>query len=102
LLSEQLFEAWERFQYYILWTPNHGFLEHILLENFYTILDALTQSVANNIIGGCFMDKTFNRISIILDKIEAPKQRNKCGNSLSISSNEGESGVRSDNGHYSN
>ncbi|MCD7463820.1 hypothetical protein HAX54_051469, partial [Datura stramonium] len=42
---------------------------HILLEKFYTGLDALTQSVANNTTGGSFKDKTFNHIAIILDKI---------------------------------
>ncbi|MCD7468995.1 hypothetical protein HAX54_007569, partial [Datura stramonium] len=32
-------------------------------------LDPLTQSVANNATQQCFIDKTFNRISIILDGI---------------------------------
>ncbi|MCD9643349.1 hypothetical protein HAX54_030752, partial [Datura stramonium] len=41
---------------------------------FYTGLDPLTQSVVNNMTGGCFLDKTFARITIILDKIAKHNQ----------------------------
>ncbi|MCD7458451.1 hypothetical protein HAX54_038289, partial [Datura stramonium] len=66
---EQLFLAWERFKKYILRAPNHGFSDHIFIEKFYTGLDALTQSVANTTTDGCYMDRTFNKIAIILDII---------------------------------
>ncbi|MCD7470588.1 hypothetical protein HAX54_010564, partial [Datura stramonium] len=46
-----------------------GFPKHILLEKFYTGLEALTQSVDNNSIGGCFKENTSNRIVIVLNKI---------------------------------
>ncbi|MCD9644934.1 hypothetical protein HAX54_033468, partial [Datura stramonium] len=59
-----------RFKQYVLRDSTHGFPENILLEKFYTGLDPLTQSVANNVIGGCFIDKTGNRITTILDKID--------------------------------
>ncbi|MCD7468852.1 hypothetical protein HAX54_007367 [Datura stramonium] len=67
LLSEQLFEAWERFRRYILRAHNHRFPDHIR-EVLYR-LDALKQPVANNDTFRCFMEKTFNKIAIILDKI---------------------------------
>ncbi|MCD9639233.1 hypothetical protein HAX54_023636 [Datura stramonium] len=63
------FEAWERFKQYILRVTNHGLVEHILLKKFYIGLDPLTQSIGDNVIAGCFIDKTFNQIVIILDRI---------------------------------
>ncbi|MCD7459200.1 hypothetical protein HAX54_040282, partial [Datura stramonium] len=43
------------------------------VENFFTEvnndLDSLSQSVANNAAGGCFMDKTYNFIATILDGV---------------------------------
>ncbi|MCD9637558.1 hypothetical protein HAX54_020925, partial [Datura stramonium] len=49
--------------------PNHELPDKILLEKFYIVLDALTQFLSKTVVGGCFMDKTFNIIDIILDKI---------------------------------
>ncbi|MCE3216529.1 hypothetical protein HAX54_006784, partial [Datura stramonium] len=47
----------------------HGFIENIFLEKFYTGLDPLTLSMVNNTTGGCFMDKIYNRIATICDRI---------------------------------
>ncbi|XP_059295574.1 uncharacterized protein LOC132048910 [Lycium ferocissimum] len=52
LLEEQLYEAWERFKEYLQKSPNHGFLDHILMVKFYRGLDPLTQAVENNAAGG--------------------------------------------------
>ncbi|MCE0481004.1 hypothetical protein HAX54_038325, partial [Datura stramonium] len=55
--------------YNMLKDPSHGFPQNILLEKFYTGLDPFTRSMANNVARGCFMDKTYNRIATILDRI---------------------------------
>ncbi|MCD7461209.1 hypothetical protein HAX54_045532 [Datura stramonium] len=41
----------------------------IVPPRFYTNLDSLTQEVANNPTNGCFMDKKYNHIATILDRI---------------------------------
>ncbi|XP_070007399.1 uncharacterized protein [Nicotiana sylvestris] len=69
LPGEHLHEAWERFKLYLVRSPNHGFLESILLEKFYMGLDTMNQSIANNATDESFMDKTFARITQILDKM---------------------------------
>ncbi|MCE3215137.1 hypothetical protein HAX54_000977 [Datura stramonium] len=69
LPGEKLFEAWERFKQYVIISPTHGFSKNILLEKFYIDLDPLTQLVENNMAGGCFMDKTYDYITITLETI---------------------------------
>nr|XP_009615901.1 uncharacterized protein LOC104108540 [Nicotiana tomentosiformis] len=55
-------------------SPNHDFLDKILLEKFYMCLDPLNQSIEKNAMDGSFMDKTFTRITQILDKMAEHNQ----------------------------
>ncbi|XP_075098875.1 uncharacterized protein LOC107805954 [Nicotiana tabacum] len=74
LPGEHLHEAWDRFKLYLARSPNHGFPDKILLEKFYMGLDPLNQSIAKNVVDGSFMDKTFIRITQILDKMAEHNQ----------------------------
>nr|XP_009790664.1 PREDICTED: uncharacterized protein LOC104238085 [Nicotiana sylvestris] len=74
LHGEHLHEAWDRFKLYLVRSPNHGFLESILLEKFYMVLDPMNQSIAKNAADESFMDKTFARITQILDKMAIHNQ----------------------------
>ncbi|XP_019223711.1 PREDICTED: uncharacterized protein LOC109205454 [Nicotiana attenuata] len=74
LPGEHLHEAWDRFKLYLVRSPNHGFSDSILLEKFYMGLDAMNQSIAKNAADGSFMDKTFARITQILDKMAKHNQ----------------------------
>ncbi|XP_070015444.1 uncharacterized protein [Nicotiana sylvestris] len=67
--GEQLHEAWDRFKLYLMRSPNHGFLDSMLLENFYMGLDPMNQAIAKNAADGSFMDKSFARVTQILDKM---------------------------------
>ncbi|XP_075083842.1 uncharacterized protein LOC107819742 [Nicotiana tabacum] len=74
LPGEHLHEAWDQFKLYLVRSPNHGFPDKILLEKFYMGLDPLNQSIANNTADGSFMDKTFTRITQILDRMAEHNQ----------------------------
>ncbi|XP_075097922.1 uncharacterized protein LOC107803687 [Nicotiana tabacum] len=74
LPGEHLHEAWDRFKLYLVMSPNHDFLDKILLEKFYMGLDPLNQSIEKNATDGSFMDKTFTRITQILDKMAEHNQ----------------------------
>ncbi|XP_019251044.1 PREDICTED: uncharacterized protein LOC109229957 [Nicotiana attenuata] len=74
LSGEHLHEAWDRFKLYLVRSPNHGFLDSILLKKFYMGLDAMNQSIDKNAADGSFMDKTFARIRQILDKMAKHNQ----------------------------
>ncbi|XP_019235864.1 PREDICTED: uncharacterized protein LOC109216184 [Nicotiana attenuata] len=74
LPGEHLHEAWDRFKLYLVRSPNNGFPDSILLEKFYMGLDAMNQSIAKNAADGSFMDKTFARITQILDKMAQHNQ----------------------------
>ncbi|XP_070035615.1 uncharacterized protein [Nicotiana tomentosiformis] len=74
LPGEHLHEAWDRFKLYLVRSPNHGFPDTILLEKFYMGLDPLNQSIAKNVADGSFMDKTFTRVTQILDKMAEHNQ----------------------------
>ncbi|XP_019261430.1 PREDICTED: uncharacterized protein LOC109239333 [Nicotiana attenuata] len=78
LPGEHLDEACDRFKLYLARSSNHGFPDSILLEKFYMGLDAMNQSIAKNAADGSFMDKTFARITQILDKMA---QHNQAWNS---------------------
>ncbi|MCE0482138.1 hypothetical protein HAX54_040576 [Datura stramonium] len=67
------------FKKYILRAPTHDFPENNLLDKFYTGLDSLAQSVANTAANSYFMDKTFARITIILNKITKYNQARHAG-----------------------
>ncbi|MCE3216067.1 hypothetical protein HAX54_004674, partial [Datura stramonium] len=67
--GEQLFEAWEHFKQYLLWSSNYEFPENFLLEKSYMGLDPMNQSIDNSATRGCFMDKTFKRASNLMDKV---------------------------------
>ncbi|XP_070028714.1 uncharacterized protein [Nicotiana sylvestris] len=72
--EEHLHEAWDRFKLYLVRSPNHGFPDSILLEKFYMGLDSINQSIAKNATDGSFMDKTFARVTQILDKMAQHNQ----------------------------
>ncbi|XP_070002017.1 uncharacterized protein [Nicotiana sylvestris] len=72
--GEHLHDAWDRFKLYLVRSPNHGFPDSILLEKFYMGLDTMNQSIAKNAADGSFMDKTFARITQILDKMAQHNQ----------------------------
>ncbi|XP_059311633.1 uncharacterized protein LOC132063190 [Lycium ferocissimum] len=72
--GEQLYEAWERFKEYLQKISNHSFPENILMEKFYRGLDPVKQSVANNAADGCFMNKSYRRVTNILDRLTTPNQ----------------------------
>ncbi|XP_070025043.1 uncharacterized protein [Nicotiana sylvestris] len=72
--GDHLHEAWDRFMLYLVRSPNHGFPDSILLEKFYIGLDPMNQSIAKNAADGSFMDKTFVRVTQILDKMAQPNQ----------------------------
>nr|XP_016507319.1 PREDICTED: uncharacterized protein LOC107825007 [Nicotiana tabacum] len=74
LPGEHLHGAWDRFKLYLVRSPNHGFPDTILLEKFYMGLDPLNQSIAKNVADGSFMDKTFTRVTQILDKMAEHNQ----------------------------
>nr|XP_016483090.1 PREDICTED: uncharacterized protein LOC107803814 [Nicotiana tabacum] len=74
LLGEHLYEACDRFKLYLVRSSNHGFSNTILLEKFYMGLDPLNQSIAKNVADGSFMDKTFTRVTQILDKMAKHNQ----------------------------
>nr|XP_009631805.1 uncharacterized protein LOC104121499 [Nicotiana tomentosiformis] len=74
LPGEHLHEAWDRFKLYLVRSLNHGFLDNILLEMFYMCLDPMNQSIAKNAADGSFMDRTFARITQILDKMAEHNQ----------------------------
>ncbi|XP_019266602.1 PREDICTED: uncharacterized protein LOC109244031 [Nicotiana attenuata] len=69
LPGEHLHETWDRFKLYLVRSRNHGFPDSILLEKFYMGLDAMNQSIAKNAADGSFIDKTFARVTQILDKM---------------------------------
>ncbi|XP_059277538.1 uncharacterized protein LOC132031573 [Lycium ferocissimum] len=73
-LREQLYEAWERFKEYLQKSSNHSFPEHILIEKFYRGLDLVTQPVTNNAADGCFINKSYQRVTNILDKLTTHNQ----------------------------
>ncbi|XP_059310955.1 uncharacterized protein LOC132062392 [Lycium ferocissimum] len=74
VIGEQLFEAWERYKEYLDRSPNHGFPDQILKEKFYRGLDPMTQAIANNAAGGCFLNKSFANITNILDQLTTHSQ----------------------------
>ncbi|XP_070015461.1 uncharacterized protein [Nicotiana sylvestris] len=74
LPGEHLHEAWDRFKLYLVRSPNQGFPDSILLEKFHMGLYAMNQSIAKNAADGSFMDKTFARITQILDKMAKHNQ----------------------------
>ncbi|XP_019241897.1 PREDICTED: uncharacterized protein LOC109221924, partial [Nicotiana attenuata] len=73
-LGEHLHEAWDRFKLYLVRSPNHGFPDSILLEIFYMGLDPMNQFIAKNAADGSFMDKSFTRVTQILDKMAKHNQ----------------------------
>ncbi|XP_059306369.1 uncharacterized protein LOC132057782 [Lycium ferocissimum] len=73
-LGEQLYEAWERFKEYLKKISNHDFPENILMKKFYRGLDPVTQSVANNAANGCFMNKSYRRVTNMLDRLTTHNQ----------------------------
>nr|XP_009790384.1 PREDICTED: uncharacterized protein LOC104237851 [Nicotiana sylvestris] len=72
--EEQLHEAWDHFKLYLVRSPNHGFPDSMLLENFYMGLDPMNQAIAKNVADGSFMDKSFARVTQILDKMAKHNQ----------------------------
>ncbi|XP_075108961.1 uncharacterized protein LOC142180786 [Nicotiana tabacum] len=72
--GEHLLEAWDRFKLYLVRSPNHGFPDSILLEKFYMGLDPMNQSIAKNAAYGSFMDKSFAKVTQILDKMAKHNQ----------------------------
>ncbi|XP_070014947.1 uncharacterized protein [Nicotiana sylvestris] len=72
--GEQLHEAWDRFKLYLVRSPNHGFPDSMLLEKFYMGLDPMNQAIAKNATDGSFMDKSFARVTQILDKMAKHNQ----------------------------
>ncbi|XP_019226883.1 PREDICTED: uncharacterized protein LOC109208256 [Nicotiana attenuata] len=72
--GEHLHEAWDRFKLYLVRSPNHGFPDSILLDKFYMGLDPMNQSIAKNAADGYFMDKSFARVTQILDKMAKHNQ----------------------------
>ncbi|XP_019260355.1 PREDICTED: uncharacterized protein LOC109238374 [Nicotiana attenuata] len=72
--GEHLHEAWDRFKLYLVRSPNHGFPDSILLEKFYMGLDPMNQAIAKNAADGSFMDKSFARVTQILDKMAKHNQ----------------------------
>ncbi|XP_070025323.1 uncharacterized protein [Nicotiana sylvestris] len=72
--GEHLHEAWDHFKLYLVRSPNHGFSDSILLEKFYMGLDPMNQSIAKNAADGSFMDKSFTRVTQILDKMAKHNQ----------------------------
>nr|XP_016506364.1 PREDICTED: uncharacterized protein LOC107824140 [Nicotiana tabacum] len=71
---EQLCEAWDRFKLYLVRSPNYGFPDSMLLEKFYMGLDPMNQAIAKNAADGSFMDKSFARVTQILDKMAKHNQ----------------------------
>ncbi|XP_070022938.1 uncharacterized protein [Nicotiana sylvestris] len=72
--GEQLHEAYDRFKLYMVRFPNHGFPDSMLLEKFYMGLDPMNQAIAKNAADGSFMDKSFARVTQILDKMAKHNQ----------------------------
>ncbi|XP_009795439.2 uncharacterized protein [Nicotiana sylvestris] len=72
--GEQLHEAWDRFKLYLVRSPNHSFPDSMLLEFFYMGLDPMNQAIAKNAADGSFMDKSFARVTQILDKMAKHNQ----------------------------
>nr|XP_009782958.1 PREDICTED: uncharacterized protein LOC104231631 [Nicotiana sylvestris] len=72
--GEKLHEAWDRFKLYLVRSPNHGFPDSMLLENFYMGLDPMNQAIAKNAANRSFMDKSFARVTQILDKMAKHNQ----------------------------
>ncbi|XP_019266419.1 PREDICTED: uncharacterized protein LOC109243865 [Nicotiana attenuata] len=72
--GEQLHESWDLFKLYLVRSPNHGFPDSMLLENFYMGLDPMNQAIAKNAADGSFMDKSFARVTQILDKMSNHNQ----------------------------
>nr|XP_016490083.1 PREDICTED: uncharacterized protein LOC107809902 [Nicotiana tabacum] len=68
--GEHLHEARDRFKLYLVRSPNHGFPDSILLEKFYMSLDPMYQSIDKNAADGSLMDKSFARVTQILDKMK--------------------------------
>ncbi|XP_059302294.1 uncharacterized protein LOC132054268 [Lycium ferocissimum] len=82
---EQLFEAWERYKEYLDRSPNHGFPDHIPKDKFYRGFDPMTQAIANNAIGRCFMNKSYASITDILDRLTTHSQAWHSSNSDGLS-----------------
>ncbi|XP_009625237.2 uncharacterized protein [Nicotiana tomentosiformis] len=74
LPREHLFEEWDSFNIYLVRSPNDGFPDNIQLEKFYMGLDPMNQSISKNATDGSFMDKTFARVTQILDKMAEHNQ----------------------------
>ncbi|XP_019246263.1 PREDICTED: uncharacterized protein LOC109225910 [Nicotiana attenuata] len=72
--GDNLHEAWDRFKLYLVRSPNHGFPDSILLEKFYMGLDPMNQAIAKNAADGSFMDKSFARVTQILDNMAKHNQ----------------------------
>ncbi|XP_019230632.1 PREDICTED: uncharacterized protein LOC109211546 [Nicotiana attenuata] len=72
--GEHLHVACDRFKLYLVRSPNHGFPDSILLEKFYMGLDPMNQAIAKNAADGSFMDKSFARVTQILDKMAKHNQ----------------------------
>uniref|UniRef100_A0A1S4AWE0 Retrotransposon gag domain-containing protein n=1 Tax=Nicotiana tabacum TaxID=4097 RepID=A0A1S4AWE0_TOBAC len=72
--GEQLHKSWDRFKLYLVRSPNHGFPNSMLLEKFYMGLDPMNQAIAKNAADGSFMDKSFARVTQILDKMAKHNQ----------------------------
>nr|XP_009795132.1 PREDICTED: uncharacterized protein LOC104241874 [Nicotiana sylvestris] len=72
--GEQLHEAWDHFKLYLVRSLNHGFPDSMLLEIFYMGLDPMNQAIAKNAADGSFMDKSFARVTQILDKMAKHNQ----------------------------
>ncbi|XP_070015158.1 uncharacterized protein [Nicotiana sylvestris] len=72
--GKHLHEAWDQFKLYLVRSPNHGFLDSIMLKKFYMGLDPTNQSIAKNAANESFMDKTFTRFTQILDKMAQHNQ----------------------------
>jgi len=74
LPGENAHEAWHRFKLYLIRSPNHGFSDNILLEKFYMGLNPMNQSISKIAADGSFVDKTFARVTQILDKMAEHNQ----------------------------
>ncbi|XP_075111700.1 uncharacterized protein LOC142181916 [Nicotiana tabacum] len=72
--GEHLHDAWDQFKLYLVRSPNHSFPDSLLLEKFYMGLDPMNPSIANNAADGSFMDKSFARVTQILDKMAKHNQ----------------------------
>nr|XP_009615999.1 uncharacterized protein LOC104108623 [Nicotiana tomentosiformis] len=83
LPGEHLLEACDIFKLYLVRSPNYGFPDNILLQKFYMSLDQMNQSISKNAEDGSFMDKTFARVTQILDKMAEHNQASHSEDTMS-------------------